>query len=187
MTRSDDLYSLPKNLPVPIDDGACDHLPGMALPSIILSATNGSHVDLSKLAGRTVVFIYPRTGLPDIDPSAGWDEIAGMRGCTPQACGYRDSYNAFCELRVTLYGLSTQSTEYQREMAKRLHLPFPILSDDSRRFATALRLPTVTIAGMTVIKRITLVIDSGVIRKVFYPVFPPDKNAEKVLNWLRAN
>ena len=187
MTRSDDLYSLSKNLPIPVDDGACDHLPGVFLPSIILPATDGSLVDLAALSGTTVVFIYPRTGLPDVDSPPGWDEIAGLRGCTPQACGYRDSYEQFQALGVRVFGLSSQDSDYQREMAERLHLPFPVLSDAELRFAHALKLPTVAIAGMIVIQRLTLVIADGVIRKVFYPVFPPDKNAETVLRWLLTN
>ncbi len=187
MTRSDDLYSLPENLPVPVDDGACDHLPGMVLPSIILPATDGSLVELAAPSGTTVVFIYPRTGLPDVDSPPGWDEIAGLRGCTPQACGYRDTFHRFIELRVRVFGLSSQTSDYQREMVDRLHLPFPVLSNVELRFANALTLPTVRIAGMTVIQRLTLVIADGVIRKVFYPVYPPNENADRVLEWLRAN
>lgn len=187
MARSDDLYSLPENLPVPVDDGACDHLAGMPLPSISLPATDGTSVDLAKLSGRSVVFIYPRTGLPDVDSPPGWDQIAGLRGCTPQTCRYRDSYEQFLTLGVRLFGLSSQESSYQQEMVSRLHLPFLVLSDAELKFARALSLPTVTIDGMTVIKRISLVIEESVIRKVFYPVFPPDQSAEHVLNWLRAN
>lgn len=187
MTRSDDLYSLPKNLPIPVDDGVCDHLPGMALPSIALPATDGSLIDLATLSGTTVLFIYPRTGLPDVDSPPGWDEIAGLRGCTPQACGYRDSYQRFLELGVRVFGLSSQTSDYQREMTERLYLPFPVLSDAGLRLALALKLPTVAIAGEIVIQRTTLVVADRVIRKVFYPVFPPDQNADRVLEWLQAN
>lgn len=187
MTRSDDLYSLPPNLPVPIDDGACDQLPGVAVPSIELRATNGTLVNLATLRGRVVVFIYPRTGRPEIDPPPGWGQTAGLRGCTPQACGFRDTFSRFQELGVQVFGLSSQATEYQQEMVERLHLPFPVLSDVQLQFASALHLPTLTIDGVTVIKRITLAIEGAIIRKVVYPVFPPDKNAEHLLQWLRAN
>lgn len=184
MARSDDLYSLPEGLPEPVDDGACDHLTGMSLPSIPLMSTDGDSVDLARLTGTTVLFIYPRTGTPDSDPPPGWDMTPGMRGCTPQACRYRDSHAQFQQHGVRLFGLSSQESSYQQEMATRLHLPFPILSDADFRLANTLRLPTIEISGMTVIKRITLVIKDGVIRKVFYPVFPPDKNADRVLAWL---
>lgn len=178
---------LPFDIPVPQDDGAARHLAGLALPDLSLPATDGTRVNLAKLPGRTVVYIYPRTGVPGVDPPPGWDEIPGARGCTPQSCGFRDHFGELTRLGVRyLYGLSTQDTAYQREAAERLHLPFAILSDEKLAFATALRLPTFTAAGMTLLKRMALVIDDGVISKAFYPVFPPDKNAEEVIAWLRG-
>jgi peroxiredoxin len=153
-----------------------------------LAATDGSRVDLSKLAGRTVVYVYTRTGVPGRAPPDGWDAIPGARGCTPQSCSFRDHFAELKRLGVTqLYGLSTQDTAYQREAVERLHLPFPVLSDEGLALARALDLPTFSIAGMTLLKRMALVIDDGVISKVFYPVFPPDKNAEEVIAWLRSS
>lgn len=184
MARTDDLYALPKNLPVPVDDGACDHLPGLRLPSIPLRSTNGRLVDLSALPGRTVVYGYPRTGRPDRDLPKGWNDIPGARGCTPQSCAFRDHHDAYGRLGVQVFGLSTQDTTYQREAVERLHLPFELLSDEEFRFARALRLPTFEVEGMTLIKRLTLVIRDGGIEQVFYPVFPPDLNAEEVLKWI---
>jgi peroxiredoxin len=177
---------LPPGIPVPQDDGAARHLPGMKLPDLALPATSGAPVNLSKLAGRTIVYIYPRTGVPGVDPPPGWDDIPGARGCTPQSCGFRDHAGELQRLGVKqLYGLSTQDTAYQQEAASRLHLPFPLLSDEKLSFAKALKLPTFTAAGMTLLKRMALVIDDGTITKAFYPVFPPDKNAEEVIAWLQ--
>ena len=178
---------LPPNIPVPQDDGAASHLAGMALPELALPATDGSTVELSKLKGRTVVYIYPRTGVPGVDLPPGWNEIPGARGCTPQSCGFRDHAGELKRLGVAqLYGISTQDTAYQQEAATRLHLPFAILSDEKLALTKALKLPTFTAAGMTLLKRMALVIDDGVITKAFYPVFPPDKNAEEVVAWLQA-
>jgi peroxiredoxin len=184
MPRSDDLYTLPENLPVPVDDGACDHLPGRALPALALRSTAGRVVDLSTLTGRVVLYCYPRTGRPDRDPPAGWDQIPGARGCTPQSCGFRDLYGDYRKAGVRVFGLSTQDTDYQREAVARLHLPFELLSDENLEFARALRLPVFDVEGMTLIKRLTLVLRDGAIEKVFYPVFPPQENAENVLAWL---
>jgi peroxiredoxin len=179
---------LPTDLPVPQDDGAARHLAGLKLPALKLPATDGRDVDLSALAGRTVVYVYPRTGEPGKAPPDGWDEIPGARGCTPQSCAFRDHYAELKRLGVAqLYGLSTQDTGYQREAVERLHLPFPILSDADLNLARAIRLPTFTIAGMTLFKRMAWVIENGTIVKVFYPVFPPDKNAEEVIAWLEAS
>jgi peroxiredoxin len=173
-------------LPVPEDDGAARHLPGLRVPSIPLAATDGSTVDLSSLPGLTVLFAYPRTGRPGEPNPDGWDLIPGARGCTPQTCAFRDLFADFQALGVAhLFGLSTQSTAYQRELAERLHLPFPILSDEQLRLARALRLPTFETHGMTLLKRLTLVLRDGVIEHAFYPVFPPDRNASDVLAWLR--
>src|SRR4029077_6270660 len=145
-------------------------------------------VNLSKLQGRTVVYIYPRTGVPGVDPPEGWDQIPGARGCTPPSCSFRDHFGELTQLGVAqLYGLSTQDTAYQREAATRLHLPFPILSDEKLAVDKTLKLPTFSAAGMTLLKRMALVIDDGAITKAFYPVFPPDKNAEEVIAWLQAS
>jgi peroxiredoxin len=180
------LLELPQDLPMPVDDGATSHLTGLALPNLALPATDGTKVNLSTLAGRTVVYVYPRTGEPGKPSPDGWDAIPGARGCTPQSCGFRDHFGALQELGVKqLYGLSTQDTAYQREAVERLHLPFPILSDVDLALTKAMSLPTFTVAGMTLLKRMAWVIDEGVITKVFYPVFPPDQNAEEVVAWIR--
>jgi len=177
---------LPEDLPVPRDDGAARHLTGARLPDLALAATDGAEVNLSALAGRTVVYVYPRTGRPGQPPPTGWDGIPGARGCTPQSCGFRDHFADLKRLGVAhLFGLSTQDTGYQREAVERLHLPFAILSDAGLKLTRALNLPTFTVDGMTLIRRMAWVIDDGVITHVFYPVFPPDKNAEEVIAWLR--
>jgi peroxiredoxin len=180
--------NLPKDIPAPQDDGGARHLTGMRLPDLPLAATDGSSVNLAKLAGRTVLYIYPRTGVPGVPLPEGWDMIPGARGCTPQSCGFRDHFAELQALGVAqVFGLSTQDTAYQQEAAARLHLPFPLLSDDKLQFTRALNLPTFSVAGMTLLKRMALVIDDGSIAKVFYPVFPPDRNAEEVLHWMRAS
>lgn len=186
--RTDNLYSLPDNLPAPKDDGACDHLRGSTLPSIGLRATSGSTVDLSKEGQPwVVVYCYPRTGRPDEEPpgeTAAWNAIPGARGCTPQSCAYRDHYKELTALGATIYGLSTQDTEYQSEAVQRLHLPFPLLSNARLDFAQALQLPTFTFAGLQLIKRLTVIARAGRIKEVFYPVFPSDADAERVIAWL---
>jgi peroxiredoxin len=185
---SDDLYRLPADLPAPVDDGAANHLPGVTLPSLSLPATTGEPVDLSAIRGRAVVFAYPRTGRPGAAlPVPDWDLIPGTRGCTPQSCAFRDLAAEFAAVGCRIFGLSTQTTEYQTEMAQRLHLPFPVLSDARLAMATALRLPTMIVAETTLLRRLTWVARDGVIEKVFYPVFPPDRNAADVLNWLRTD
>jgi peroxiredoxin len=185
MARSDNVMELPKDLPVPQDDGACDHLTGMSLPSITLRSTRGRAVDLSKLKGTTVVYIYPRTGRPDQELPTGWNAIPGARGCTPQSCAFRDHYQELKDLGVAeLFGFSTQDTAYQQEAVERLHLPFEILSDEKLEFTQALNLPSFEVDGMQLIKRITLVMRDGKIVKVFYPVFPSDLNAQQVMDWL---
>jgi peroxiredoxin len=177
---------LPDNLPVPRDDGAARHLAGQRLPSLALPSTGGAAVDLSKLKGRTVVYVYPRSGRPGQVMPTGWDAIPGARGCTPQSCGFRDHFADMQRLGVAaLYGLSTQDTAYQRELAERLHLPFAILSDEGLKLTRALNLPTFSVDGMTLLKRMAWVIDDGAITKAFYPVFPPDKSAETVVAWLQ--
>lgn len=175
------------SLPAPEDDGAARHLPGLRLPSVPLAATDGTIIDLASLSGRTVVYAYPRTGRPGEPNPEGWDTIPGARGCTPQTCAFRDHFTELQSLGVThLFGISTQDTTYQREAAERLHLPFPILSDESLIFTRALNLPTFGVHGMTLLKRLTLVIRDAVIEHVVYPVFPPDQNATDVIAWLRA-
>ncbi len=172
---------------MPRDDGAARHLTGAKLPELALVATDGAQVDLSALAGRTVVYVYPRTGRPGHASPTGWDGIPGARGCTPQSCGFRDHFAELKRLGVAhLFGLSTQDTDYQREAVERLHLPFAILSDADLKLTRALDLPTFTVDGLTLIRRMAWVIDDGVITHVFYPVFPPDKNAEEVVSWIQA-
>jgi peroxiredoxin len=187
VARTDNIYELPKDLPVPVDDGGCDHLAGIRLPSISLRSTSGRLVELAALRGRTVLYCYPRTGRPDREPPQGWNEIPGARGCTPQSCAFRDHHRELQSLGAQVFGLSAQSTEDQKEAAERLHLPFELLSDSELKFATALRLPTFPVASLTLLKRLTLVLRDGRIEKVFYPVFPPDKNAAEVIEWLSAN
>jgi peroxiredoxin len=188
MSSTHDPNVLPEALPIPEDDGAARHLVGMRLPSLALAATDGAQVDLAKLAGRTVVYIYPRTGRPGVALPEGWDAIPGARGCTPQSCSFRDHFAELKSLGVShLFGLSTQDTDYQREAVDRLHLPFQILSDAGLRLSPALSLPTFEVAGMTLLKRMVLIIDDGVIAKAFYPVFPPDGSAAAVVGWLRAS
>jgi len=187
MPRSDNLFELPAGLPVPEDDGACAHLPGLRLRSLPLPATDGRSVDLAALPGRTVVYCYPRTSRPDQPPPDGWDAIPGARGCTPEACSFRDHYAELKARGADVFGLSTQETAYQQEAAERLHLPFALLSDAGLHFAHALQLPTFEVAGMTLIKRLTLVLRDGAVEHVFYPVFPPDSHAEEVLAWLAAH
>jgi peroxiredoxin len=176
-------------IPAPTDDGGATHLTGMEMPPVSLVATDDTTVDLSTLKGRTVVFAYPRTGEPGkISLVDDWDMIPGARGCTPQTCSFRD---LFAELKAAgaahVFGLSTQSNTYQTEMASRLHLPFPVLSDEKLELTRALNLPTMEVAGLTLIKRLALIIDDALIRHVFYPVFPPDRNAGDVLEWLKDN
>ncbi len=175
-------------IPAPEDDGAANHLTGMTIPSVLLPATDGSTVDLSKLHGLVVLFAYPRTGVPGIENPPGWDAIPGARGCTPQTCAFRDHFAEFQALGVGhIFGLSTQGTAYQTEFATRTKLPFPILSDEHLRLAKALRLPTFETNDMTLLKRLALVIRDGKIIHVFYPVFPPDRNAGDVIKWLKEN
>jgi peroxiredoxin len=159
----------------------------MSVPAVPLRSTAGRLVDLSQLTGRTVVYCYPRTGLPDRDPPAGWDDIPGARGCTPQSCAFRDRYRELQAFGARVFGLSTQDTDYQREAAERLHLPFELLSDEHLTLTNALRLPTFAVGSMVLIKRLTLMIRDGRIENVFYPIFPPDTNAGDVIAWLSRN
>ena len=187
MSNQPELHSVDwSKIPAPEDDGGARHLTGMTVPNIALPATSGETVSLAELPGLTVVFAYPRTGRPgEISPVDDWDMIPGARGCTPQSCAFRD---LFADLKTAgashVFGLSTQDITYQREMAERLHLPFPVLSDENLALANALRLPTMQVADMALLKRLTMVILDGKIVKTFYPVFPPDRNASDVLAWL---
>ncbi len=173
---------------MPHDDGAARHLTGTRLPDIALAATDGAQISLARLKGRTVVYVYPRTGRPGQPLPTGWNGIPGARGCTPQSCGFRDHFADLKRLGVAqLFGLSTQTSDYQREVVGRLHLPFAILSDADLKLTGALDLPTFAVDGMTLIRRMAWVIDDGVITHVFYPVFPPDRSAAEVVSWIQAS
>ena len=180
---------LPPGLPVPVDDGSADHLRGAAIPDIALQATDGRLLSLAKLGRtRTVIYAYPRTGRPGVAPLVDdWDMIPGARGCTPETCGFRDHHSEMQAAGADVFGLSTQTFDYQRELVDRLHLPFPILSDADLELTRAWRLPTFEAAGQTLLKRITLVLRAGKVEHVWYPVFPPDRHADEVLAWLRTN
>lgn len=179
--------ALPEDLPQPVDDGACDHLLGRELPSVALPSTDGRAVDLSTAPGRIVIYCFPRAGRPDTPPPPGWDAIPGARGCTPESIGFRDQYDEIRALHADVAGISTQTPDEQKEIVERLGLPFPLLSDHELAFARALDLPTFEVEGLTMIKRLTVIATDGVIEKVFYPVFPPDKNADEVIVWLLAH
>ena len=182
-----DYNQLPADLPVPKDDGAANHLTGMALPQVHLPSTLGGSTNLAEASkGRLVAYVYPRTGTPGEPSPAGWDDIPGARGCTPQSCAYRDSLAEFVSLGATVIGISAQSPGEQAEFAEREHIPFPLLSDSDLSLVAALRLPTFEVEGATLYKRLALVAEAGKIAKVFYPVFPPDRNAAEVLAWLRG-
>jgi len=204
------LTELPADLPVPLDDGAADHLPGLRMPTLRLGSTAGRLVDVSALgAGRTVLYCYPMTGRPDRPVPERWDAIPGARGCTPESCGFRDHARELEELGATVFGVSAQTTADQREAAERLRLPFELLSDSRLELASALKLPTFQIPvdlarllgarakrpsadqrdgeePVILLKRLTMVVREGLIERVFYPVFPPDRHAEEVLGWLVA-
>jgi peroxiredoxin len=184
--RRDDLYTLPPGLPVPTDDGACRHLRGAAVPAISLPSTLGRLVRLDQVGTPwVVVYAYPRTGVPDVDTQPDWDAIPGARGCTPQSCAYRDREVELRSLGATVFGLSTQTTEYQQEMAARLQLPFEVLSDSELRLTRALRLPTFQYGDWTLLKRLTLIIAGDRIEEILYPVFPSDADAGNVVRWLQ--
>jgi peroxiredoxin len=184
-----DLTSLPDGLPVPRDDGAAAHLAGVRLPPVTLAATDGSTVRLDALGqGRSVLYVYPLTGRPGVDLPEGWDNIPGARGCTPEACGFRDHHDDLCQAGASrVYGLSSQSGDYQRELVDRLHLPFAMLSDPEFTVRNALGLPTFVANGIPLYRRLTMIIDDGSVEHVFYPVFPPDRHAEQVVDWLQAH
>jgi peroxiredoxin len=185
---ADRLMSLPPDLPIPVDDGACDHLAGLTVPSVKLRSTKDRWVDLSAEPGsRIVVYAYPRTGRPDAPAPEGWNAIPGARGCTPETCGFRDHHQELRKLGAEVFGLSTQDTEYQKEMVARLEVPFEVLSDQKLELTRALRLPTFDFEGTSLIKRLTLVISEKRIEKVFYPIFPPGQHAMEVVLWLRGS
>jgi peroxiredoxin len=182
-----DVTRLPEDLPVPEDDGAAVHLRDTLLPPVALPSTDGAPVRLDELPGRSVVFAYPRTGRPGEEPpggEAGWNAIPGARGCTPEACSFRDEAARFRAHGARVFGLSTQDTDYQREAVERLHLPYPLLSDEALGLTRALRLPTFEVEGMTLVRRLTLIVSEGRIEDVIYPVFPPDRGAELALERL---
>lgn len=191
---SDDYGTLPPDLPAPVDDGGADHLPGMPAPDVALQSTSGELIGIAGMPRRAVLYCYPMTGAPDNPPPDGWDLIPGARGCTPQSCSFRDHHQELADLGVDVFGLSTQTTAYQQEAIDRLHLPFAILSDADLELTRTLRLPTFQIDQLpeqvgpaTLLKRLTMVLRDGRIEKVFYPVFPPDRNAEEVIDWLQVH
>ena len=181
-------FPLPPNLPKPADDGMATHLMGMPIPPISLRSTKGRSVALRSLgAPRTVIYCYPMTGVPGKPLPEGWDLIPGARGCTPQTCGFRDHYQELKDLKAEVLGLSTQTTEYQQEMANRLHLPFEVLSDSEFKSCEALRLPTFEVEAVRLLKRLTMIVRDSKIEHVFYPVFPPNESADQVINWLETH
>ena len=182
------LTELPANLPRPKDDGGARHLQGMALPDLELPSTSGGRTNLSKITSpRLVIYAYPMTGRPDRKLPAGWDDIPGARGCTPETCGFRDHHKDLAKLHAEVVGVSTQDTPYQQEMVKRLEVPFEVLSDEHLALTRALKLPTFAVEGMTLMKRLTLIARAGRIEHVFYPVFPPDTHADEVIAWLKKH
>lgn len=180
-------YVLPADLPAPVDDGAADHLEGTALPALALASTTCDDINLATAAeGALVLYLYPRTGRPGELLPEGWDEIPGARGCTPQSCAFRDHFAELRALGADVLGLSAQPLPDQVEFAGRVGLPYPILSDPELELAHALQLPTFEVAGMRLYRRLTLIARNGRIAKVFYPVFPPDRNASDVVAWLES-
>lgn len=178
---------LPPDLPVPIDDGATNHLIGMTLPNISLKSTRGDLINLGSIRGKLVIYCYPMTGQPDVPLPEGWDQIPGARGCTPQSCSFRDHYQELKVLGAEVIGLSVQINEYQKEMADRLHLPFPVVSDSNYEFQKAINMPTFVVAGMSLLKRVTLIADDSVIEAVHYPIFPSDSDAAWVIDYLKSH
>jgi peroxiredoxin len=182
---STDFGSLPADLPVPVDDGASDHLPGSDVPAVALPSTLGGELDLAEAAReRVVVYVYPRTGVPDQPSPDGWDDIPGARGCTPESCAFRDAREELARRGASLVGISAQTPDEQAEFAQREHIPYPLLSDHDLVLADRMGVPTFEAGGQRLFKRLTFVADEGRIVKVFYPVFPPDRNADEVLAWL---
>lgn len=178
---------LPQHLPAPIDDGACAHMLGARLSEVTLTSTSGRQLSLSSIEGKVVFYCYPMMGQPGVPLPDNWVQIPGACGCTPQSCAFRDYYAEFQALGVQIYGISTQDSLSQQQAVERLHLPFEILSDADLKLTTALRLPTFEVEGKRLIKRLTLITNKGKIVKVFYPVFPPDINAQEAIEWLVQN
>lgn len=187
MPALSDALDLPADLPAPVDDGACDHLPGMAMPQIRLPTTGGGTIDLGHLPDRTVLYAYPRTRPPGEAARDDWDAIPGARGCTPEACAFRDHHAELRELGASIWGLSTQPVPFQEEVVERLHLPFALISDERLEFVQALRLPVMVFDGETLIRRLTMVIRGNAVEHVFCPIFPPDRHAADVRDWLAAH
>jgi peroxiredoxin len=182
-----DYAKLPDDLPVPVDDGAADHLPGAEVPSVRLPSSLGGGLDLATLArGLLVAYVYPRTGTPGQALPAGWDDIPGARGCTPQSCSFRDHLEDLGEHGAGVVGVSAQPPAEQSEFAERERIPYPLLSDPGLELARVMGLPTFEVDGVGLYKRLTFIAREGKIEKVFYPVFPPDRNAQEVLAWLAA-
>ena len=179
--------SLPEGLPIPLDDGSASHLEGLILPKITFSSTSGSQIILGAIHGRLIIYVYPLSGRPGTPLPDGWDEIPGARGCTPQACDFSNHFLELQQLNTDVYGLSSQTAEYQLELKNRLHLPFDLLSDDKFLLKHQLKLPVFKVGDLMLYKRLTMAVENGVIRKVFYPVFPPNENASQVIAWLRDN
>lgn len=185
-----DYNSLPDDLPVPTDDGAAAHLPGTVMPDLALPTTDGNEANMTDLGpGRTIIYLYPMTGKPGVELPDGWDLIPGARGCTPESCGFRDHYQQLREAGASsVYGMSSQTTDYQAEAVERLHLPFPMISDPELSLADALNLPTFSAPGHDrLYSRLTLAIQGNEIEKVFYPIFPPNEHAKEVLDWLHSS
>jgi peroxiredoxin len=183
----DVLHTMPTDLPIPTDDGACQHLENLLMPDISLSSTDDKRINLSQLAGWNVIFCYPMTGRPGFAIPEGWVQIPGAAGCTPQVCSYQERYAEFKRNGIGVYGLSSQTPEAQKEAAIRLELSYPLLSDSTYSFSSAMGLPMLEAGGLKLIKRVTLIIKDGMIRKCFYPVFPPDKNVDEVIAWFSEN
>ena len=181
------LNQLPTDLPIPQDDGSTHHLKGMQLPNISLNATNGKTIHFGDIKSKLVIYCYPMTGQPNVALPDGWDQIPGARGCTPQSCSFRDHYQELQTLGAEVVGLSVQTTEYQKEMADRLHLPFPVVSDVNYQFQKALNIPTFEAAGMILLKRVTLIANHGVIEAVHYPIFPSDSDPAWVIDYLKSH
>lgn len=181
------LNSLPEGLPIPLDDGLAVHLEGLYLPEISLASTSGSNVNLSTISGRLVIYVYPLTGRPDVPLPNGWDEIPGARGCTPQACDFSHHYLELRHLNTMIFGLSSQTTEYQLELKNRLHLPFDLLSDGAFHLKSHLKLPVFKVGDLLLYKRLTMIVENRMIKKVFYPIFPPNQNGLQVVDWLKTN
>jgi len=181
------LNQLPTDLPIPQDDGSTNHLKGLKLPNLSLNASNGKAINLADIKGKLVVYCYPMTGQPNVGLPEGWDQIPGARGCTPQSCSFRDHYQELQELGAEVLALSVQSTEYQKEMVDRLHLPFQVVSDVNYQFQKVLNLPTFVAAGMKLLKRVTLIANNGVIEAVHYPIFPSDSDPSWVIDYLKSH